>query len=751
MKKYPMLAVLLLGLGLAVGCATGGNGIIPPSPSVTVSTTAPTGTNPPNQGTIYPTQTVTLKADTTVPAFAPVTWSLSGPGAILSTTPPTATTDATATYQAPACVSQSVCIGSTQPTITATFTSNSLITGSLDITVVDITTEVTPASSTVGPGLVQQFTAVAVPDDAPQTFNWTCTANGGSCMTFQQDPNISGLAYYTADDSCGNNCVQISAVTPLDPSGCVPNPKNCTVAKASLVTSRVNGTYAFRFSGFDGSNNATAVVGTFTASNGNITSGTEEELTSGGWATHSISGGQYNAITASDPNSNNAGVLTLTTGGAFPNRFQVALDGVGDLKMIEIDGHGTGSGVAQKTNPSLFVGTTAQTFAFGLTGVDSSGKRVGFAGVLPMNGSGMIVSPAQVDENDNGTPTSYNSVTGAYTVDNTVSGLWHITNLALGSNKIDIDFFIASTSNTKSAPLTLYAISTDPIDSTHPAVSGTMVLQDSTQTYNNAAMKGTSVSALTGVNGANSNVSLTLGTTDGNGNFAGTFDQNNAGTIVTVPPAEPSGTTCAPPQVCSFANTYTAGSVTNGRYTLQMLGNPNASPVVAPLPFILYASGANRGFLIECNLQPPACGSNQNTDTSVMTGTMNPQGSGGGSFAPSELPGTYGGATTSSATPAVTPLAVNLLLTYPRGDNTYDISGVEYPGSATITGAKIPFNFGGTGLITLTSPAAQTYAIYAVDSTGCTKNSGPVCAILDFFLIDETTTDKDPSVIFAQQ
>jgi hypothetical protein len=436
-------------------------------------------------------------------------------------------------------------------------------------------------------------------------------------------------------------------------------------------------------------------------------------------------------------NSNNAGVLTFS--GSFPNEFQVALNSAGDLKMIEIDGHGTGSGVAVKTNPSLFVGTSAQTFAFGLTGVDSSQKRVGLAGVLPMNGNGTIVSPAQVDENDNGTANSYSSVTGAYAADGSVSGLWHITNLAIGSNTVDFDFFVASSANNKTTPLTLYAISADPVDSTHPAVSGTMVLQDSTQTYNNAAMKGTSISALTGVNGNNSNVSLTLGTTDGSGNFTGTFDQNNAGTIVTVPPPPvPPATTCAGSQVCTFAYTYTAGNTTNGRYTVQMLGNPNASPVAAPLPFILYASGVNRGFLLD------------QSSASVMTGTMNPQGSVNFGLSASELPGTFGGATTSSATPAVTPLAVNLLLTYPRGDQTYDVSGVEYPGPATITGTKNSLN-NNYGLITLTAPSAEIYAIYPVDTAGCTKNSGSVCSILDFFLIDETTTDKNPSVIFAQQ
>lgn len=723
MKKYLRLSASLLSLGLAVGCATGGNGIVGPQPGVAISITSPKNIS--NEA-VYVGQTLTLTATISNSPITTVTWTLTGPGTLTPVTP--ATNPPTATYVGPA-------TAGAQPTVTAALVGDTAVFGQLNLNIVDVTAEVTPTTLSVGTGLAQQFTAVAIPDDAPQTFNWTCTANGVPCADFSG--GTSDVVTYKAVDSCVNNCIQISAVSTVDPGGCTPTPKNCTVAKASLVTSRVNGTYAFRFSGFDGSNNATAVVGTFTAaSNGSITSGSEEELTSGGWAQRSITGGSYNPIAASDPNSNNAGVLTLTSG-AFPNKYQVALDGAGDLRMIEIDGHGTGSGVAVKTNPSLFNGSTNQTFGFGLTGVDSSGKRVGFAGVLPLNGGTQMVSGGQVDENDNGVASSYSSVSGAYAADGAVSGLWHITNLTLGSNQVDIDFFVASSANNKTTPLTLYAISADPVDSTHPAVSGTMVLQDSTQTYNNAAMKGLSVSALTGVNGANSNVSLTLGKTDGNGSFTGQFDQNNAGTIVIVPTSA---------SAASFAYTYTAGTSTNGRYTLQMLGNPDASPVVPGLPFILYASGANRGFLLD------------QSSTSVMTGTMNPQGSGGGGFGSSELPGTFGGATTSSATPAVTPLAVNLLLTYPRGDNTYDISGVEYPGPATgptgpltVTGMNNTFNFGGTGLITLTAPSAETYAIYAVDTSGCNNNSGPVCSILDFFLIDETTADKNPSVIFVQE
>jgi hypothetical protein len=266
-----------------------------------------------------------------------------------------------------------------------------------------------------------------------------------------------------------------------------------------------------------------------------------------------------------------------------------------------------------------------------------------------------------------------------------------------------------------------------------------MVLQDSSLTYDIAHFKGTSVSTLTGtVTGANAtctappcaNVSLTLGTADGKGNFSGQFDQNNAGAIVSVP----SSLTAA-----SFSYTYTA-SGTTGRYTFQMLGNPDANPVVAPLPFVLYASGANRGFLLD------------QSSSSVMTGTMNPQGKGGGSFAGSELPGTYAAATTSSGSSAVGPIAANLLLTFPGG-GAFNVAGTQYPGSQTMTGTldlNSPSGNVGVFKIALTAPPAQNYVIYVLDTSGCTGQT-PVCAIQDFLMMDVDNTNPNASIIFAQE
>jgi len=729
MIKNCLFAMALLSLALAGGCAKGGNGVPPPQPTVDVTITSPKNVN---SGAIYPTQSLTLQAKVSNAPTTAVTWSLSGAGTLTPVTPPT--TPATATYVAPG-------TAGSQATITATLTADTTVKGSLALTIVDITTEVAPSTLSVGKGLTQQFTAVAVPDTAPQTFTWSCKANGVDCVNFVQDSNVSGLATYTAQDNCGNNCVQISAASTLDPTGCSPNPQNCTIAKASLVTSRVSGTYAFRFSGYDSSNHATAVVGTFTvASNGTI-SGVEDEMTSsGGTVPHSITAGSYNPISASDPNSNNAGTLTLTTG-AFPDKFQVVLDGAGDIEMIESDGQGTGSGIAQKSsNSNLFTGN--QTYAFGFTGVDAGGNRVGYVGLLPMNGSGMVVG-GQMDVNDNGNDTDICgagpcSVAGTYSADTCNCGLWHMTLTPGTAAPMNFDFFIASGSTGKGNPLTFYAISKDPV-ATHPAVSGTMVLQDSSLTYDIAHFKGTSVSALTGtVTGTNAtcavppcaNVSLTLGTTDGKGNFSGQFDQNNAGAIVSVP----SSLTAA-----SFSYTY-AASGTTGRYTFQMLGNPDVIPVVAPLPFVLYASGANRGFLLD------------QSNSSVMTGTMNPQGKGGGSFAGSELPGTYGAATTSSGSSAVGPIAANLLLTFPGG-GVFNVSGTQYPGSQTMTGTldlNSPSGNVGVFKIALTAPSAQNYVIYVLDTSGCTGQT-PVCAIQDFLMMDVDNTNPKASIIFAEE
>ena len=712
--KNCLFVVALLSLALASGCATGGNG---DGSGITV--TVSDG----NLTEIYPTQpAVTFTAAVSGTTNTAVTWSLSGT-ACTGNPNPCGTINATSgSYQAPATAPSPSLV-----TITATSQANSTAAGNLTINV-SLSAVVTPTTVTVGAGLQQQFTAVAVPDDAPQTFTWS----------------LSGTACAGSPNPCGT----INASTGVyQAPATVPSPAQVTITATSSVSQATAGTskvtvapsrlvpgpFAFRFSGYE-SGSPVAVAGSITvAGNGSMT-GAEEVLPATGTPqSYSITSGSYAPVSS----NNNLGTLTLNLSGGAINQYTAVLTSAGIFRMIESDLTGrTASGVMQRSAPANFnASPSAQTFAFGFTGLDSTANRVGYVGILPMDGNGNIKN-GMVDSNDNGTANSYSSVAGTYTM---VGGVWTMS-LTLGSQTLDFDFYVASgqTANATN-PLTLYTISTDPVDATHPALSGSMVYQfPMTSGYNNAAFNGTSVSALTGTN---ANVSLTLGTTDGtsggsggSGGFTGGFDQNDNGMTILSVPSSP-----------GFTYTYVASSGNIGRYIFQLLGNPTASPAVAPLPFVLYASGANRGFLLD------------QSSAAVMTGTMNPQPTVSGFiYAPSELPGTYAAATVGNSDPGLALTVDNLLLTSPGGV-TYNVAGTQNPGSVPLTGSYTLTDTG-VGTITLTAPSAATYAIYAIDATTVSNpadSSLPNFAVTDFMMIGtcapQPCSGTPGSVIFAQQ
>jgi len=712
MIKNCLFAMALLSLALAGGCAKGGNGT---GSGITV--TVSDG----NISAIYPNQQVTFTATVTGTTNHTVTWSLSGT-ACTGTPNPCGTIDKnTGVYVAPAAVPSPATL-----TITATSAADSTATGAVTVHIVLIAVTVTPTTVTVGNGLEQQFTAIAVPDDAPQKFTWSLTCTTTPCGTLVQDQNTSGLALYTAGS---NQAVTVSATSTVDT-------QSADTVKFSVVASRLtpNSMYGFQFSGYDSSNKPVAVVGSVTTgANGSITGGVEDILPAPPSGNPlAINSGSYIPST-NNINSNNLGTLTLNLGNGTTNTYTAVLTASGSFQLIESGGAVTGSGVMQKAAPIQF-NAGGQTFAFGFIGVDSSSKRAGYVGMLAMDGNGNITS-GMLDPNDNGTTnnvcgTAPCNVTGTYQQDPNFSGLWHMT-LTTGLTQ-HFDFVLGSgTAQTKTGPnpLTLFAIATDPTDGTHPALSGSMVYQVP-MTYNNAAFSGSSVSALTG---ANANVSLTLGITDGTssgtggtGGFTGNFDQNDNGAILSVPAFPPVGATSNP-------YTYVASSGNSGRYIFQMLGNPTASPAVPPIPFVLYASGANRGFLLD------------QSSPNVITGAMYPQpAKESGSYGSSQMPGTYAAATNSNSSSSIAPFVQNLLLTSPGG-GVFNVAGTQNPGNNVLTGTYAITTFDGTGSITLTTPpppSVATNVIYALDAA----NS----VISDFFMIG-TTSGTPSSIIFAQQ
>lgn len=706
MIKNCLFAMALLSLALAGGCAKGGNGL-----GSGISVTISDG----NLAVFYVTQVVQFTAKVTGTSNTAVTWTMTGT-ACTGNPNPCGTIDANGKYTAPATAPNPA-----QVTFTATSQADSTRSDSVTVTIKQITVQITPAPANVGLGLSQQFTAVVVPDDAPQTVTWTianCPQTG--CGSIDQN---SGL--YTAPTTTVPNPASFSvqaAVPPaLDPSGF--NQADVTIVKSRLGgNSKVPTTYAFRFSGFNIAG-ATALAGNFVvATDGRtIASGVEDELTTSGPQHITITGGSYTPV------SNNQGTITLSSG-ATSNTYTVVFDANGDIQMIESDSNGKGSGVIEQVASPTKLNTAALlgSFVLGFTGMDVSLKRVGYAAFLPMDGAGCIGNgtacsggtPGFIDINDDGTASSAGDVTGIYSMTNGV-GSMQLTSAALGKT-FNFNLYGVAGQLTGNNPLTLFAISTDLIGNA-PAVSGTVVFQDPKGApYNNATLKGTSVSGLTGVDsttGTNTNVALTIATTDSSGNISGTFDQNNAGTIT------------GPAQAFGNGYKYSAAGCTGcGRYTVNLLGNPTANPPV-PMQFILYASGANRGFLLD------------QSSKSVMTGTMDLQLK-NHTFAASEIAGTYAAAVTSSGTSGVDPIAANLLLTWVNTGacSAQCVNGTQYVGTlagVTLTGAYTLMGTG-AGTITLTAPSAQNYVIYAID-------------LSHFLMMDVDKSNTQSSIIFAQQ
>ena len=732
-KKF-LFAAALLSLALATSCAKGGSGPCAENcPAITVSDG--------NLNAAYPGQTVQFTATVTGTTSTAVTWSLSGSACSGSSNPCGTIDSTTGLYTAPATPPSP-----SEVTITATLQSDTSVTGTGQINVILVTVVVTPLTVSVGENLVEQLTAAAIPDDAPQTFTWSCTPTG-SCGTLNcgsGNPTCSnpasGLVTYTAPASTGP--VVISATSTVTQS-----PAAVGQAKVSVVPSRLpSGSYTFQFSGYDASGHAVATAGTLTVgTNGSISSGVEDVVDNGTYNQYTTISGGYSANSV----NNNLGTLTITAQSGPSYTYTAVATSDGTMRMIESDS--TGSGVLVKSASSTAFNAGAQTFAFGLTGLDSSGNRVGYAGLVPMtpSGNGGNIASGLLDVNDNtnadlfcGSPPC--AVTGTYTLN--ANGVWQMQ-LTAGAHTLNFDFFVAggaTQTKTGASPLTLYAVSTDPI-AANPVVSGSMVYQVP-MTYNNAAFNGTSISNLAGLMttasaavAGTSNVALIIGTTDGTssgtggtGGFTGTSDQNDNGTTVSI-------TSTAP-----FSYNYVATNSNTGRYTFQMLGNPNASPAVSPLTFILYASGANRGFLLD------------ESTAAVMTGTMNPQSTLNNLlFAVDELPGAYAAATVPGGASSVAPLVQNFVLSETGSGSSPDVvAGAQNPNNISLAGTyTLSDNStgGGTGTITLSSsppPAGANYVIYVIDASGVAGTSEVV--ITDFMMMG-LTSGAPSSIVFAQQ
>ena len=706
MMKSLALTAALLSLAVLISCSSAHN----PTAPINVSVSAQKGITVLYVGQ----QNVQVTAKVSGTGNTAVTWSLNQNGTDCTNNPTLCgTLSSTAAnpvmYTAPS-TPQTV-------TIVATSQADTTSSGSLDFSIDNITVQISPAASknvavNVQTKLEQDFEAVAVPDDAPQTFNWSVGCSSGPCGTLVQDPNNPALAHYTAPASA--NSVSISATSTVDPT--FPGLTTATVVSSRLPA----GTYAFLYTGFNVAG-AIAVAGQFVSNgNGTIQGNTREDQLSPSHTQCTISSSSDYSLS-----SNNQGTLTLDANcaGSTSNTYTTVLNANGDIQMIEdtpgdsTNRHGSGFIEPVPTPSKLNTAALSGSFAFGFTGSDLSGNRVGVVGVVTLDGSGNITG-GTLDSNDNGTASGPQTISpGSYTMTNGVGSM----TISAGTQSYPLELYGVSGGQSSGSPLTIYAISTN----ANPGLAGTMVFQDPTpgpnKTYDLKAFNGNSIVNLTGVGTQNpgSNVALSTANFDGSGHVSGVFDQNNAGaltpsTIDTLNPGLPFGTGY------QYSNTGCTGC---GRYTVSLLGNPKANPP-APMPFIMYAISANRGFLLD------------QTSASVMTGSMDLQGPKKHTFSASELASTFAAATQSSGVSSVEPSVANLLLSWVNP--TQGVTGTEITrsGATPLTGTYTD-NSSGFGSFTLTSPAA-TYVFYQLDVT-------------HFWLMDMDSSNHNSSIALVQQ
>jgi hypothetical protein len=700
MMKNLLFVVALLTVALWTGCATGGGGHTQ-GIQVTVASDG-------NATVVAVTLTLQFTATVTGTDNHAVTWSVSGNGCTGSAC---GTIDANGLYTAPATAPDPGPVN-----IIATSQADTSRSGSLSVTVVQITVTVTPkiknGQLNVVKGLTQQFTATALPDAAPQTFNWSLACDAGANLCGTVDAN--GL--YTAPNTIPNPATaQVKATSTIDATGF--DTADIAIVKSRLVASS---TYAFHFSGFDSGNAPLAVAGNFaTDVNGAIVSGNEDELTS-------ISANQCSILNTSTlvQDTNDHGTLTLRTnsGGCAVNAriFKVVLNAVGDGRMIEFDANGRGSGeIAQTVAKSKFKNSTlpaGSTFVFGLTGVSELLKRAGAVGLFRPDGLGGIGS-GMLDINESITSSASTNVTGSYDFEATGDGrgTLALTDNTSGTTYNYAIYMVAGQTNKALSPLTLFVISVDDPQS-RPAVSGTIVFQDPTPVpYDVADLNDFAVSSLTGLDGTGTHtlVSLTNSIGDGAGHISGTFDANNAGTIVK-------------------AQSFTCGysSSVSGRYIVTLLGS-GASCGSGAIPFVFYASANSRGFLLD------------QSSPAVYTGQMDLQP--GANFAAAEMAGSFAAATVDPASLGVSPAALNLLFTsalpnFTVGGKRDDTDG----GLGQVLAGTYTVSFDGTGTINLAQPAAQNYVIYLLDNA----KDGP---IQNFVMMNVDPANTDSSIIFAER
>ncbi|MGA8143772.1 MAG: hypothetical protein WB987_07785 [Candidatus Acidiferrales bacterium] len=362
LRRMRILSTRLIGVGLALSLtACGGGGGNPPNPNTTISVV------------IYP-------GSATVPVngvinFSAVVYNFTTNSSVAWKA--STGTFAGSVFTAPA----------TAGSVTITATSQEDTSKSASVTVTVSAAQplaVSPAAIALPAAGTQSFTATGT---GPIT--WAVSASNGS------DPGtIDQSGNYTAPRTPPSGGTVTISATSTAGSG------TATVT-IFFSAATLSGQYAFSYAGED-VRGFLAVAGTFTTNGSGTITGGVEDVNSGatGITQNPITGGSLQV----GPDGRT--IATVTTGLGSVT-WQVTLISEQHGLLVRFDSSATGSGTIDRSNPADFsVSSIANNYAFGLSGIDSSGLPMAIAGRFLSDGAGTFpINSAIQDVNDSGTIT----------------------------------------------------------------------------------------------------------------------------------------------------------------------------------------------------------------------------------------------------------------------------------------------------------------------------------------------------------
>jgi hypothetical protein len=621
-----------------------------------------------------------------------VTWSVAGAGCGGAAC---GTVSSAGLYTAPGAVPTPA-----QVTVTATANADGKTAASAIVTIfAPITISISPPSALVTIGEQQQFQAF-VSGSASTAVTWSLSGagcSGSSCGT------ISTAGLYTPPATVPT--VATVTVTATSQANTALS-ASAVVTIAATNNAKLNGQYAFWFTGFD-SNGVNQVAGSITTDgNGNIVSGLEDVNDTAGPSTSLAISGTYQV------DGDNRGVMTINSP-LGSQTFAFALNKLGTKgRLISFDQSGVrGSGVLERQDPTAFDASVLMGgYVLNLTGWDFfAGTRIGALGLIFLDGSGFI-SGASMDVNDGGnvSPT-YATFSGSYSVDDSTGRGTATLNIpGFDGGTFDFAFYIVSANE-------ILLESVDALSYFTPNVFGGPAELQTGTPFLTGSFSGGSVFTFNGTNASGTAPVDSVGRIQFNDDTSVivNFDQNSGGKV-------------------TVADELTGAYVIelNGRGTLN-LDNSKGSTTV----WNMYAISPNQAFLMD------------SSTSAVSMGEMKPQTS-VPPFSNSSIVGTY---LLGSDEPIVqtTPLYSGIAA-FDGGTNTKGLGTVTGTEDISLAATLSPkqaltgtysvsgVSNNGRGAVLLTLPSGETIAVWVISAS-------------EFVGLDIDSTTGQPVILHFEQ